>query len=95
MEALIMKKIDHFIEVYRSMNQGDAESIRLLLDSFQIPVELIGESAGKAIGLGVGPLGEVSVYVSKDRAKEATNLIHRMETGEFNLPTDGDDPGKD
>jgi hypothetical protein len=81
-----MTKNDHLIEVYRAMNQFDAESIRLLLDSFQIPVELIGESAGKAIGLGVGPLGEVSVYVSKDRAKEATDLIKRMETG---------DPGKD
>jgi hypothetical protein len=90
-----MTKNDHLIEVYRAMNQFDAESIRLLLDSFQIPVELIGESAGKAIGLGVGPLGEVSVYVSKDRAKEATDLIKRMETGEFELPPDGNDPGKD
>ena len=70
-----MRKNDQLKEVYRAMNQFDAESIRLLLDSFQIPVELIGESAGKAIGLGVGPLGEVSVYVPKDRAKEATDLI--------------------
>jgi hypothetical protein len=90
-----MRKSDHLIEVYRAMNQFEAESIRLLLDSFQIPVELIGESAGKAIGLGVGPLGEVSVYVLKDRAKEATDLINRMETGEFELPSDGDDLGKD
>jgi len=88
MEALMMKKSDHLKEVYRAMNQSDAESIRLLLDSFQIPVELIGESAGRAIGIGVGPLGEVSVFVPRDRAAEASDLITRMENGEFELPPD-------
>jgi hypothetical protein len=70
------------------MNQSDAESIRLLLESFQIPVELIGESAGRAIGIGVGPLGEVSVFVPRERAVEASDLINRMENGEFELPPD-------
>jgi hypothetical protein len=83
-----MSKNDHYLEIYRAMNQFDAESIRLLLDSFEIPVELIGESAGRAIGLGVGPLGEVSVYVPKERAMEARDLIKRMDGGEFVLPGD-------
>ena len=84
----MMKNEDHLKEVYRAMNQSDAESIRLLLESFQIPVELIGESAGRAIGIGVGPLGEVSVFVPRERAVEASDLINRMENGEFELPPD-------
>ena len=83
-----MKKNDILKEVYRAMNRFEAESIRLLLESFEIPVELIGESAGTAIGLGVGPLGEVSVYVPKERAKEAADLIERMEKGEFDQSND-------
>ena len=84
----MMKNGDHLKEVYRAMNQSDAESIRLLLESFEIPVELIGESAGRAIGIGVGPLGEVSVFVPRERAVEASDLINRMENGEFELPPD-------
>jgi hypothetical protein len=89
-----MSKNNNYKEVYRAINQFDAESIRLFLESFQIPVELIGESAGKAIGLGVGPMGEVSVYVPGDRADEAFDLIKRLDKGEFELPTNGDKPGK-
>jgi hypothetical protein len=83
-----MKKVDGYKEVYRAMNKFDAESIRLLLESFHVPVELFGESAGKAYGLGGGPLGEVSVYVPEDRVKEAADIIKRMEKGEFELPSD-------
>ena len=83
-----MKNESQIKSVYQAMNKFEAETIRLLLESFEIPVELIGESAGKAIGLGVGPLGEVSVYVPVDRAKEAISLIERMEKGEFELPPD-------
>jgi hypothetical protein len=86
MEAMIMRKINNYKEIYRAMNKFEAESIRLLLESFLIPVELIGESAGTALGLGVGPLGEVSIYVPIEHAQEATDLIERMDTGEFELP---------
>jgi histidinol dehydrogenase len=83
-----MKKNNQIVVVYQAMNKFEAETIRLLLESFEIPVELIGESAGKAIGLGGGPLGEVSVYVPSGRAKEASSVIKRMEKGEFKLPSD-------
>jgi Putative prokaryotic signal transducing protein len=83
-----MKNDSQIKSVYRAMNKFEAETIRLLLESFEIPVELIGESAGTAIGLGVGPLGEVSVFVPADRAEEAVSLIERMEKGEFELPPD-------
>ena len=83
-----MKNESQIKSVYQAMNKFEAETIRLLLESFEIPVELIGESAGTAIGLGVGPLGEVTVYVPADRAEEAVSLIERMEKGEFELPPD-------
>jgi Putative prokaryotic signal transducing protein len=74
--------------VYQAMNKFEAETIRLLLESFEIPVEMIGESAGTAYGLGGGPLGEVSIYVPTDRAEEAVTLIERMQKGDFELPPD-------
>ncbi len=83
-----MKKDTQLKAVYQAMNKFEAETIRLLLESFEIPVELIGESAGTAIGLGVGPLGEVSIFVPTDRADEAISLIERMQKGEFELPAD-------
>ncbi len=42
----IMKRKIQFSNVYQAMNKFEAETIRLLLESFEIPVELIGESAG-------------------------------------------------
>lgn len=72
--------------VYQAMNKFEAETIRLLLESFEIPVELIGESVGKVYGLGGGPLGEVTVYVPANRKDEALKIIQRMEKGEFELP---------
>jgi len=74
--------------VYQAMNKFEAETIRLLLESFEIPVELFGESAGTALGLGGGPLGEVSIYVPADRSEEAVSLIERMQKGDFELPPD-------
>ncbi|MBN2256545.1 MAG: DUF2007 domain-containing protein [Anaerolineaceae bacterium] len=81
------KKKTQYTVVYQAMNKFDAETMRLLLESFEIPVELIGESAGKAIGLGGGPLGEVSVFVPINRLKEAETIIKRMENGEFDVPS--------
>ncbi len=71
--------------IYQAGNKFEAETIRLLLESFEIPVELIGESVGKTMGLGGGPLGEVVVYVPANHVKEARDIIARMEKGEFEL----------
>jgi hypothetical protein len=92
MEVNSMQEGDHLAVVYQAGNKFEAETIRLLLDSFGIPVELIGESVGKTMGLGGGPLGEVMVYVPTDRVEEARDLIIRMDKGEFDLDsTDGKD----
>jgi len=84
-----MKHNNRFSIVYQAMNKFEAETIRLLLESFDIPAELIGESAGQAIGLGGGPLGEVSVYVPSDRINEAREHISRMEKGEYDQDNSG------
>lgn len=80
-----MKEENHLTAVYQAANKFEAETIRLLLDSFEIPVELIGESVGKTMGLGGGPLGEVSVFVQTSRKNEALDIIARMNNGEFDL----------
>jgi len=49
-----------------------AEVLRGLLEAQEIPVLLIQEGAGRAVGFTVGPLGEVQILVPSveiDRAK--------------------------
>jgi hypothetical protein len=64
----------------------EAESVRILLESFGIPAYLNQESAGTAYGFTVGILGEVEVVVPLDRIVEAKNIIAEMNAG--NLESD-------
>ena len=93
LEVVSMGENSSLTSIYQAGNKFEAETIRLLLESFEIPVELIGESVGKTMGLGGGPLGEVSVYVPSNRVKEARDLIARMDKGEFELDSsDAEEP---
>jgi len=85
LEEVSMESKSSLTPIYQAANKFEAETIRLLLESFEIPVELIGESVGKTMGLGGGPLGEVAVYVPANRVKEARDIIARMDKGEFEL----------
>lgn len=70
----------------------EAESVRLLLESFNIPAFLNQESAGIVYGLTVGPLGEVEVLVPTKHISDAKQIIAEMKAG--NLET-GDQAGND
>jgi hypothetical protein len=59
----------------------EAESVRLLLESFNIPAFLNQESAGIAYGLTVGPLGEVEVLVPTQYISDAKQIIAEMRAG--------------
>ncbi len=95
LEEVPMEDKSSLTPIYQAVNKFEAETIRLLLESFEIPVELIGESVGKTMGLGGGPLGEVVVYVPADRAKEACDIITRMDKGEFELGSSNPDDTSD
>lgn len=71
------------VTVYSASGQLAAESIRLFLNAQGIAAELSQESAGQAIGLTVGRLGEVKILVPEDQVTKARRLIRAMEAGEF------------
>ena len=59
-------------EVYGDL---EAEIIRGLLQAEGIPVTLSKEGAGQAIGLQIGPLGEVQVLVPTDHVDNARGIV--------------------
>jgi hypothetical protein len=64
----------------------EAESVRLLLESFNIPAFLNQESAGIVYGLTVGPLGEVEVLVPTQYITDAKQIIAEMKAGNLENP---------
>jgi len=69
---MMMKKIVLLTTVSGSM---EAEILRSMLEANKIPVFLSGEAAGKAIGLGVGPLAEMELFVSEENLQPAQELL--------------------
>jgi hypothetical protein len=59
----------------------EAEILRGLLEANDITVWLSHESAGKAIGLSVGPLGQVDLMVPATQAEEAKKILDDYHAG--------------
>ncbi len=53
----------------------DAETIRLLLESFQIKIKMFQESLGAVYGMAFGPIGEVEIFVPHHQADEAKQIL--------------------
>jgi hypothetical protein len=68
----------------------EAESVKILLESFGIPAFTNQESAGTTYGLTVGPLGEVDILVPEKYMVEAKKVIEDMKKGLLELPDDKD-----
>jgi len=81
-----MAEISRSKVVYIASGGIEAESIRILLESFGLNPYTNQESAGKAYGLTVGPLGLVEVLVPEDQAEEALKIIHDMDSGKLETP---------
>lgn len=67
--------------VYVASGSIEAESVRILLESFGLKAFTNQESAGKTYGLTVGPLGLVEVLVPEDQVEEAKQIIRAMDAG--------------
>lgn len=63
----------------------EAESVRILLESFGIPAFTNQESAGTVYGLTVGPMGEVEVIVPAEYITEAKNIVNEMRAGHLEI----------
>lgn len=66
---------DEFLEITSAAGNVQAEILRGLLESQGIEVVLRRESAGTAVGLSVGPLGEVAVCVRASDEAAARALL--------------------
>ncbi len=60
-----------------------AEILRGLLEANEIPVVLNQEGAGRAIGLGVGPLAEVEILVPESLLEQAQALWRAFQAGDL------------
>ena len=69
--------------VYLANGMLEAESVKILLESFGISAFVNQESAGTTYGLTVGLLGEVEVIVPLSRIEEAKKIIEEMNAGKL------------
>jgi len=67
--------------VYIANGMLEAESVKLLLESFNIPAYTNQESAGTVYGFGVGPMGEVEIIVPSSYISDAKKIIQEMNAG--------------
>ncbi len=67
--------------VYVANGILDAESIRILLESFGIESFINQESAGRTYGLTAGPLSQAEIYVKDKDVNDAKRIISEMELG--------------
>jgi Putative prokaryotic signal transducing protein len=72
-----------FVPIYTAFGHLAAEMIRLMLVSMNIPAILSQESAGAAMGLTVGRLGEVKILVPANRVEEASDILQAMDQGKL------------
>jgi hypothetical protein len=72
---------DEIVVIATTSGMIEAEILRGLLEAKGITVLLLQESAGKAIGLSVGPLGQVDLMVPADQAVEATKVLDDYHAG--------------
>lgn len=74
--------------VYVADGMLEAESVKILLESFGITAFVNQESAGTTYGLTVGILGEVDVIVPLTQVEEAKQIIADMESGKLENNSD-------
>ena len=79
-----------WIQVFIVQGEFESEIIKGLLEAQEIPVLLSREGAGRALGLTVGPLGEVEILVPKRFHNQAATIIEQYKAGTFDLPEDED-----
>jgi hypothetical protein len=79
-EAMANDRWEILIEISGEL---EAELLRGLLEAQGIPAILNQESAGRAYGLGVGPLGVVQILVPETALANARQILDDYYAGEF------------
>ena len=79
---MFKKKIRNEV-VYIANGMLEAETVKILLNSFGIEAFINQESAGISYGLTAGPLAEAEVTVSKKDLEDAKLIIEKMNNGDL------------
>ena len=77
---MFQKKIRKEV-VYIANGMLEAETVKILLESFGIEAYINQESAGQTYGLTTGPLAEAEVLVNEKDLEDAKKIIVEMDSG--------------
>lgn len=80
-----------YVKILTAAGMIEAEILRGFLEASQIDVLLRRESAGTALGLGAGPLGEVDLLVPPEQEQRAQELLDEYYAGRAESDEDPDD----
>jgi len=72
-----------WVVVEKVAGELKAELLRGLLEAQGIPTRLVQEGVGRAVGLTVGPMGEVEIMVPTQNRSQARHVIAQYYAGEF------------
>lgn len=86
---------ENWVEVATVAGKIEAEIVRGLLASFEIPSVYSQESAGAAIGLTIGWLGEVHILVPQEKEEAALHALDAYYKGELEQPGEEEPPASD
>lgn len=64
----------------------EAQILKALLESHEVDVWLLQESAGAAVGLGVGRLGQVEIMVAAGQESMARQILEEYYAGKLDPP---------
>ena len=81
---------EKWVEVTKVSGELQAGLIRNLLEAQGIKVFLNQEGAGKAVGLSVGPMGEVQILVPENQSEEARKIVDDYYAGDLDVDEDMD-----
>jgi len=73
----------NWVQVASVQAEVQAELLRGLLEAQEIPVLLSREGAGRALGLTIGPLGEVHILVPDQYLNQANKVLIQYQAGDF------------
>jgi len=77
-----LKSREQEVEVYHARNQMEAQVIKGLLESFNVPARLKSNAAPSVHMLTVDGMAEVSVMVLESHADDARRIILKEPPGE-------------
>jgi len=75
-----------WVSVLVTHNPAQAAILRGLLEAQGVPARLLQEPAARALGLHMGPLGEISILVPEDHQEEAEAVVAAFFRGDFEEP---------